>query len=436
MLPPGGPPPVAKPAAVALSPLRLKRRLLPALLSASVILPLGLALNYALNVVLARQLPVADYGLFAYVQSLAGILALVASLGFSTSMMRLVAAYRARGETAALRGLIRASLRLISVAGAVLVILLLAMGWAFPGQRNGMLWAALLLLPLTWDVWRESAMRGLHRTSAAILPRQVLLPGLTLAVVLGLGLRDANEVLIGFVLVLLLVELSGFLQLRSALGFPKQLLPVTRTREWLHISLPMAGSNLARYGMTRWDVVVVGLFVGLEASGPYAAAARTAVLASLVLRVVNLVIGPVLAELYHAGDPRRFRTLVAAAAAGAAAVGLPLYLLVMLRPEWVLGLFGPAYSEAALPLQILATGQFINLITGPVGLALTMSSHEMTNLRLVSIASVISLVGLLLVVPLYGVVGAAIVTTSTITALSFATAWLTGRYFWQRRSED
>lgn len=414
---------------MALSPPSLKRRLLPALLSASVILPLGLALNYALNVVLARQLPVTGYGLFAYVQSLAGILALAASLGFSTSMMRLVATYRARGETAELRGLVNASLRLISLAGALIIILLLATGWGFPSQRSALVWTALLLLPLTWDVWRESAMRGLHRTGAAILPRQVLLPGLTLAVVLGLGLRDANEVLIGFVLVLLLVELSGLLQLRSVLGFPKQLLPVTRAREWLRISLPMAGTNLARDGMTRLDIVVLGLFVGLEAAGPYAAAARTALLASLVLRVVNLVVGPMLAELYHSGDLRRFRSLLLGAGLGAGAVGLPLYLLVFLRPEWVLGLFGPGYAEATLPLQILATGQFINLLTGPVRLALTMSVHEGANLRLTLAASVGSLVGLFVLVPIYGVVGAAIAVGGAVVLLNLGALALVWRYF-------
>src|SRR5690606_19957885 len=87
--------------------------------------------------------------------------------------------------------------------------------------------------------------------------------------------------------------------------------------------------------------------------------------------------------------------------------GLPLYLLVMMYPEWVLGIFGPGYTEAALLLQILATGQFINLVTGPVELALTMSAFETANLRLTIGASSLSMIGLLVLVPNYAAVGVA-----------------------------
>lgn len=410
-------------------PPNLWRRLRPALVSTGVILPAGLALNYALNVVLARVLPVAGYGLFAYTQSLAAILSLAAALGFSTSMMRFVATYRIQGQQALLRGLVRSSLRLILLASALIALLLLALGWVFPAQRSGLFWVAMLLMPLTVDVWRESTMLGLHRAGAAILPRQILLPGLTLACVGALSLTDAEAVMLAFFALLVLLELGGLWQLRSALALPKELHPVTRIRDWLRTSLPMAGANLATQGMMRWDVVVLGALLGLEAVGPYAAAARTALLASLVLRVVNLVVGPMLAELYHSGDLRRFRRLLLAASLGAGAAGLPLYMLVLLRPEWVLGLFGPAYAEAALPLQILATGQFVNLVTGPVGLALTMSVHEAANLRLSLAASLGSLVALILLVPIYGAGGAALAVGGAVALLNVAMVVLAWRYF-------
>ena len=411
--------------------LNLWRRLRPALISASVILPLGLALNYALNVALARVLTVAGYGLFAFAQSLAAILSLGAALGFSMAMMRLVSAYRANGESALLRGLMRSSLRLVLLVSSLSAVVLLLLGMAFPTQRSGLFWAGILLVPYAVDVWRESSMRGLHRTATAILPRQVLLPALTLGLVWVLDLNSAFDVLLCFALVLVTLEAIGLWQLHNALGLSADLKPVSRTWTWLRISLPMAGSILLRQGMTRWDIIALGLIAGLESTGPYAAAARTALLASVVLRVVNLVVGPTLAELFHTGDIAQFRKLVLRSAAGSAVLGAPLYLLVMLQPGWVLSLFGPEYVVAALPLQILATGQFVNLVTGPVDLALSMSKHEMANVVLSVGAGVFSLGALAILIPYYGATGAALAIASATAILNIMSMIVVWRVFWR-----
>ncbi len=396
----------------------LRQRLQPALLSAGLLLPVGLALHYCLNVVLARVMTVEGYGTFAFAQSLATILALVAAMGFSTSMLRLVTGYCRDGEFARLRGLVTGSLSIISAAAMLLALLLSVIVVALPEHRKGLVWAAVILLPLTLDAWREASMRGLHRTTAAILPRQVLLPLLTLSLVLGLGLKGEGAVLLAFAGALLTVELVGLIQLRQTLSFLTEVRGTYRLRYWLRVSVPMGGAALLQLGINRWDIVVLGFVAGLEPAGMYAAAARTALLASLVLRVVNLVVGPVLAELFHAGDFNRFRKLLVAAAALATLAGLPLYLLVMFRPDWILGLFGGAYEQATLPLQILATGQFINLMTGPTGLALAMSKHEDINLWLGVAGAMLSLIGLAVMAPTYGAVGAAAATAFAISAVN------------------
>ena len=102
-----------------------------AALSAGVLLPAGLALNYLLSVVVARSLSVDDFGLFGFVQSLTVILALVATLGFSQSTMRFTASYRATGTRhARLAGLLRFSGVSVLAASATS----LAFWYCWPGS--------------------------------------------------------------------------------------------------------------------------------------------------------------------------------------------------------------------------------------------------------------------------------------------------------------
>lgn len=405
----------------------LTDRLVPALLAASVIVPLGMALNYALNVIVAQLLPVEGYGVFAYSQSLATLLALVSSLGFSSSMMRFVAMYKAQNEVGLLGGLLRKSLCWIIAATVLMIGGLLIIREFQQDDHGALLWAAVLLIPLTLDSWRESAMRGLHRTTQAILPRQVLLPMFSVVVLLMVRPSETNTAMTIFVAIFVGLEIFGLYKMRGSFKFVISEVEKYASKIWIKTSVPMAFTQLARQGINRWDVVMLGAFVGMDAVGPYAAAARTALLANVALRVVNLVVGPMLAELYHSQQYRQFRQLLVISSLITGAVALPLYLVAVLKPESLLLLFGSDYKSGAVALQILVSGQFVNIATGPVGQALAMTKHEITNLKISVFGALVSLIGLFILIPKFGLVGGAAATafsTSIINVGACAAAFL------------
>lgn len=64
------------------------------------------------------------------------------------------------------------------------------------------------------------------------------------------------------------------------------------------------------------------------------------------------------------------------------ALAVPVLAFMVFFPEFLMGLFGEEYKVAAPLLQILAIGQFINVITGSVGYLLNMTGHEKTCVML------------------------------------------------------
>ena len=69
---------------------------------------------------LARVLGASGYGIYAYVTAWIVVLALCATLGFHTAMLRFVSVYRAREEWPLLRGVLRYAAQRVSVAGLVI----------------------------------------------------------------------------------------------------------------------------------------------------------------------------------------------------------------------------------------------------------------------------------------------------------------------------
>ena len=74
----------------------------------------------------------------------------------------------------------------------------------------------------------------------------------------------------------------------------------------------------------------------------------------------------------------------------------------------ILLIFGRDFTGGAWMLKVLCTGQYINLITGSVGYLLMMSGHNKEFKNITIISGIISIILNLVLVNLYGGIGAAV----------------------------
>jgi O-antigen/teichoic acid export membrane protein len=99
-------------------------------------------------------------------------------------------------------------------------------------------------------------------------------------------------------------------------------------------------------------------------------------------------------------------------------LAIPVFAALLLLPGPLLRLFGHTYASGATALAILAAGQLFNAATGPLGQLINMSGRPYVTLVNNAGVAILNVVGCLLLIPPFGLTGAACSTTASITLVN------------------
>ena len=149
--------------------------------------------------------------------------------------------------------------------------------------------------------------------------------------------------------------------------------------------------------------------LNLESSGLYFNAFRTAGLMTLFTFAIELVIAPMIAQHFHAGEMRKAQAITAMGSAAGFAFSLLVFVAFFGWGDWILGFFGAAYAEGWLVLVLLSVGLLFDAATGPSKIVMMMTGHERAYVMIFGSIMGAGLVIQILIIPTYGVVGAAAV---------------------------
>lgn len=158
----------------------------------------------------------------------------------------------------------------------------------------------------------------------------------------------------------------------------------------------------------------VGKYLPASDVALFAAAQRTALLASFVLIAVNLVVAPKFANAFARNNSSEVNKLSLLSSRLMMVMAAPVLLFMFFFPGFLMSLFGNDYIKAAPLLQIMAVGQFINVITGSVAYLLVMTNHEKDFRNVVLLSGPLSIVLAFALTKQYGLIGAAYATAISI----------------------
>jgi O-antigen/teichoic acid export membrane protein len=279
--------------------------------------------------------------------------------------------------------------------------------------------SALLLPVICFVPLRRKALQALQRVPSSIAFEEIVLPLFAIALSLACAVASASQALWAYFAATCLVLLAASVWLWRA--FPHEargVKPAYETREWMAVALPIMIGNVAQVVINRAGLLILGAMADMESVGFFSAATRRANLNVFVLGAVNTIAAPMLAAAFHGGRPEQFRLLMRKAMLWSVLGSLPLFVFMMIWPGWLLHFFGPRFTGAAALLRILALGQFIHAATGPVGFGLIMSDREVSFAASTTVVAGLTIVASVVLIPLYGAVGAAAVGAGGVALMS------------------
>lgn len=376
-------------------------------------------LTYLTYVALSRTMTPDEYGHFAFGLAIATVLAIAAGVGQPMAVLRLWPQESVAGQKQAAIAALRSGSMLTIMAGAAAGLGLSAIVFVtlqfitIEDTASHFYGAAFLVLPMALAEYNSSALRAQGSLWTALVPRDIFWRlALPTAV---LGLFALGIVLSGpDALVLSAALLSGMLALQfwQAQRSGYVLAPAwggvrAYWQRWGGISRWLMLGALIETAALNADVILVGLMLDLESSGVYFNAFRTAGLMTLFTFAIELVIAPMVAEHFHAGNMRQAQAITALCAWAGFLFSLAVFAAFVFQGELILSLFGPAYAEGTLVLVLLALGLLFDAATGPSKIVMMMTGHERAYVAIFGIIMGLGFLVQIAVIPAFGIVGAA-----------------------------
>ena len=369
---------------------------------------------FAVNVVVTRTVGPSQAGLFFLAFTLVTILATVGRSGLDQAIVRFVAKDRACSGGSALHNIYcKATVWAFAFTAVLAALVYNSAGWinqsvfSLSGFEDVLKVAVVAAPFMALYIVQAQALQGLKQVSKSMFVASVSLPVIILTCVLASGHSQATDIAIYFIIAAAVSALiGGYLWFQSA---PKVCQPQ-----------PFASSVLRRACMPLWTVAIVhqviqwssqlilGIGEDAESVAFFATAQRTAMLTSFILFAVNTIVAPKFAAMHATGDMEGIKRTALLSVRIMLLVSVPVTLFILLFPEWLMSMFGDAFTAAATALMILTIGQFVNIATGSVGYLLSMTGNETKVRDNVVISGILSVALGIILIPHFGVIGAAI----------------------------
>lgn len=392
--------------------------------------------RFVLAFFLARLLGAEQYGTYQLAISAAVIVASISTIGLDSTMVRYIAMYDGLEDDKRLWGTLQ-----IGIAFSVLTSILLSIGLYALARpvaiglfrepelaRFLQLFSVFIPFSTLSSVLLDAA-RGFKRMDYSALAENVVLFVSRMALIglLAISGLDAYKAVIAFGLSDVAVAISLIYLLNKEFSLRRSWRQSRyEFREIFWFALPFWMSGLLSKFRKNIQTLLLGTLNTVTSVGIFSIASKVNLVGRIVYRSTLASVKPFLAALYGQENEAQMARLYKTTTRWTFTANLPLFLVMVLFPAELLSIFGRSFAAGASALAVLACAELLNAATGICGSIIDMTGYTKMKLANSVIWVVLISVTNVLLIPRWGVLGAAaaeLIAMGTVNVLRVLQVW-------------
>jgi len=398
---------------------------------------------YVFNVGLARLLSAEDYGDYKVAETFISLASIPVLMGGAGAALKFLPNAVKESKLELIWEYTRFYLITILVLSIILALTTLCISTYFLddssfAHHHPMLYATALVPIMAITILIGSVFQSNNLIYMAIFPRWICYPILKLILAIALyvmigKITDSLAIMTAFIaLLLILIYLLIKVKALGLLQF-KPINNPTSPLVWLKVSIPIMMILLLQKAFNQVDIYMIEIYGSENGVGHYAAAQITSSVLLAIQSSLMIIYSPLMTPAVKNGmdDVRKlnitgFRNMLV--------FSVPSSLFLYLFPETALSVFGHNEPDAIKTLQILVPGYFFCVMYAMPYSWLQYTGHEKTVATVMLTSLSLSIILNVLLIPEYGIQGAAFATTCmfflTFIALTIMLKKYLGIYPW------
>jgi len=401
-------------------------------------------LSFILVIIVTRNYGADDAGIFFGVIALFAIVATAAKLGTETALVFLVSRYRSQGDGQSIRAALVAAVGPVLILSVMCTLGLYALAPAisrvFSDDRATDFAEVLRSLAPFLPAWSVGlVLLGATRGAGTMLPTaiglQLVQPIAQIVLVIAAATLDWRLPTLATVwgaplVATAVIACIGLLPVlrATALGPPADTTAVWKDL-WLFAG-PRGLAGTLQVSLDRVGILIIGGLLNSTAAGQWAAISRLVGVAQRSFHAIGQALNPRLSSLAQRQDWRSVARVFDQITVATVAALSPAVLALAIFPKSALDVFGgPEFEDVSTPLMIAAIATFAAIAYAHVDNVLLMAGRSGTALLDTAAALVTTIVLDLVLVPPFGLEGAALAMAAGVAVYRGSAALQIGRSF-------
>lgn len=350
------------------------------------------------------------------------------NFGIKDALQKLIPEYRERYNLKTAYRILQRANRLIiyfSVIGGIFLFVIapyLSAYWKEPDMLFVFRYSAFFLPFLVLGELNNFSLRALLKAHAANV--SLITPTVIRIIILFLityfYFNSNNPIYLHWTTLCLLPWLFSLIPIYKYFIKPSKEEPIlveVKDKEILAIAYPMFITYAAFLVVNSADVFLLKAFgVGTDQVGIYKTCTNISMLAATFLVALNTTVQPKITQLYTQGQHAEVQRIIQKFAKLIFLLSLPIFLLLFFCSKYIMWLYGSAFMTGAFALSVLTAGQIFNTLCGPVAQLLNATGHHKQFRNISLFGAVMNIFVSLLLIPKYGISGAAFANTISMIA--------------------